>query len=169
MKQILLLFLLLVAVIVFTAWFSRSNVTLNFGGSPQVSPSPASSANLVKIGGGVITVDIADSPEELEAGLGGRDSLGSDEGMLFVVKKDSRPIFWMKNMRFPIDIIWVNDGTVSEIHQNVAVPQPNTPNSALIRYRPQRVIDYVVEVEAGFTQNNNIKVGDTVQLPLSLQ
>ena len=71
----------------------------------------------------------------------------------------------MKGMLIPIDIIWINDGKVSLINENVPQPAtPDVPESNLPSYSPKDPIDYVLEVMAGFSKENKIKVGDAVDL-----
>src|SRR3989338_5701660 len=69
---------------------------------------PASKeVSLAKIGDQAVRVTVADTPESRERGLSGRDGLASDEGMLFVFQNDGYHTFWMKDMLFSIDIIWL--------------------------------------------------------------
>src|SRR3989344_3587537 len=63
----------------------------------------------VKIAGEKIHVMLALTPIEQQQGLSGRDGLKDDEGMLFVFANSGEHLFWMKDMKFPIDIIWLND------------------------------------------------------------
>jgi len=63
----------------------------------------------VKIAGQNIKVDLALTPETQEKGLSGRSGLKDDEGMLFVFEKPDKYSFWMKDMNFPIDIIWMGE------------------------------------------------------------
>ena len=78
----------------------------------------------ISIKGKIIYVDIAKTDLELSRGLSGRLNLASDNGMLFVfAKKDTSPIFWMKNMLFPIDIIWIDDEKVVQIDKNIKPPK----------------------------------------------
>jgi uncharacterized membrane protein (UPF0127 family) len=112
-----------------------------------------------------IDVDIAETPEEKAKGLSGRQSLKKNEGMLFIFENNTYPIFWMKDMHFPIDIIWIADEKVVHIDRNVPVPEVNTPDSKLPLYKPPVGIDYVLEVNAGFAESHNIKLNDVVNIP----
>lgn len=114
------------------------------------------------IGGKALSVEIARSAPERMHGLSHRDSLGSD-GMLFVFDKPGNYGFWMKDMKFPIDIIWIKDGRVTGISQN-AVPEPEKQVWNLKVYYPPDAADSVLEVNAGFVLQNNIKGGDEVLL-----
>ena len=112
-----------------------------------------------------IPVEIADTFQKRQKGLSERESLAEGEGMLFVfAQKDIQPPFWMKKMRFAIDIIWIDDNKIVQINEDVPAPEPGTPNSELKFYSPNQPIDYVLEVNAGFVDENNIKIGDEVDL-----
>lgn len=119
----------------------------------------------IKLGDTEIITEIADTEPEREKGLSGRKSLEENQGMLFVFeKKDFKPAFWMKGMLISLDFIWINDGKISQIDQNIPPPETNTPDKNLPYYIPNGLIDYVLEVNAGFTKKYDIRVGATVDL-----
>lgn len=118
----------------------------------------------IKVGSVALFVDIAETPEEKARGLSGRPSLGEKEGMLFVFKDNSRPVFWMKDMLIPLDFIWIAQGKVIYIQENIPAPESGTPDFKLPFYEPPSGIDYVLEVNAGFVRENNIKNNDLVKL-----
>ncbi|EKD90907.1 MAG: hypothetical protein ACD_30C00066G0001 [uncultured bacterium] len=107
---------------------------------------------------------MADNPQARQKGLGGRLSLASDSGVLFVFDKPDQYRFWMKGMNFPLDFIWVRDGTVVELLPNVSSPQPGMRDEMLPVFGPSVEIDQVLEVNSGFINSNNIKIGDKVEL-----
>jgi uncharacterized membrane protein (UPF0127 family) len=109
-----------------------------------------------------IVVDIAETNEEIIQGLSGRKSLGVNEGMLFLFESNSMLSFWMKDMLIPIDIIWIADNSIVDIHKNIPAPDAETPYANLPLYTPEKPINYVLEVNAGFAEQNNFNVGDTV-------
>ena len=117
----------------------------------------------VQIGASRIDIEVADSPEEVSLGLGYRHSMPQDHGMLFVFDKIENgivPSFWMKNTLFPLDIIWISNDHVVDLTENVPVePDPANPINF---YRPKDLINYVLEVNAGFAAKHGIKVGDEV-------
>jgi uncharacterized membrane protein (UPF0127 family) len=120
----------------------------------------------VTIGSKVIQVQIAKTQTDREKGLGGVKSLSADQGMFFVF--DSKPVnatFWMKGMLIPLDMIWIKDNKVLSIDKNIPISPVGTPDSSLKTYSPNGPIDYVLEVNAGFSDSNGIKVGDVVILP----
>src|SRR4030042_1330870 len=119
----------------------------------------------IKVGNTKIFVEIARSQEESQKGLSGKDSLDENTGMLFVFDATNvKRNFWMKGMKFPLDFIWIKDGKVVQIDKNTPAPDEGTEDSKLIIYTSQMPIDYVLEVNAGFSDKNNIKTGDNVDL-----
>lgn len=107
-----------------------------------------------------ISVTIADDPEERKQGLSGVESLGEFEGKLFVFPEDGHYGIWMKDMRFSLDILWI-DSTFRIVHieKNVS---PATYPETFVSDMPAR---FVLEVNAFVTENANITVGDTVSFP----
>lgn len=128
------------------------------------APSSTSSADtvatrVIRINGRDVTVDIADTPETRQQGLSGRAGLAPDHGMLFVFPADGLHAFWMKDMRFSIDIVWLSvDGTIVTIAYHVS------PSSYPHPFSPSTPARYVVELPAGFAHTNDLKIGDKVQL-----
>jgi uncharacterized membrane protein (UPF0127 family) len=121
----------------------------------------------VLIGNTEVLVNVADTEIKRRKGLGGVSSLSENHGLLFIFdSQDIRPPFWMKDMLIPIDIIWINDGKISQIDKNIQTPPPGTPDSALELYIPNDTIDSVLEVNAGFSDRHNINVGDSVIIKL---
>ena len=112
----------------------------------------------VKIGKNVLSVELADSPSERGKGLSGRDYIGEAQGMLFVFENSSRHGFWMKDMNFAIDILWISD-ELSIVHVEKGVSPSSYPKIFL----PNREARYVLELPAGFSDQNNVKQGDMVE------
>jgi hypothetical protein len=111
----------------------------------------------VKIAGVTLKVDLAVTKEQQEKGLSFRNNLKNDEGMLFVFEKPSIHQFWMKDMSFPIDIIWIGeDFKVVYIEKNV------NPNTYPQTFGPNKDSLYVLEVNAGFSEKNYLKENDKV-------
>ena len=81
-------------------------------------------------------------------GLGGRARLGRDAGMYFVLTSDS-PRFWMKGMRFGLDIIWIKDGRVVDVTA-ASRPRAGTSEAQLPIYSPDRRADRALEVRPGW-------------------
>jgi uncharacterized protein len=114
---------------------------------------------IISINGNSFNVEIASTKIEKAMGLMNREKLGEEEGMLFVYQKEGIYSFWMKNMRFPIDIIWIDKGKrIVGIEKN-APPclKENCP-----RHKPSREIMYVLELNSGTTEKLEIKKGDKI-------
>jgi len=124
--------------------------------------SLGSKAKTVTIDQHVFTVDVVSTDKDREKGLSGRGNLAIDHGMLFVYQKPAVQIFWMKDMHFPLDIIFINSGKIITISSNVPAPKANTPDSSLPVYTSTGSVDHVLELNAGTTKKDNLHVGDTV-------
>ena len=118
----------------------------------------------------VIEVELAMSDVKKQLGLSGRSNLPEDKGMLFVYDKPNFYSFWMKDMLFPIDIIWIaptRDTSSSgggETLRIVDLEQYIQPDTFPHVFYPKRNALYVLEVSAGFTEIHGIEVGDQVRL-----
>ncbi|MFA4937583.1 MAG: DUF192 domain-containing protein [Patescibacteria group bacterium] len=116
----------------------------------------------LQIGESVISVEIADTSIKQIKGLSGRDSLAADSGMLFVYNAPTKNHFWMKDMKFALDFIWIINGQVIQLDQNIAPPITSADEPS--RIYPQDYYDMVLEVSAGWIATKQIKVGDMVKL-----
>jgi uncharacterized membrane protein (UPF0127 family) len=121
-------------------------------------------APLVNINGHVVKVQIAATDQTRQQGLSGREVLADDAGMLFVFDQPGTYPFWMKGMKFPLDFIWILNHKVVEITPDVPV-ETDSGQSDLTQYSPSEPVDSVLEVNAGYTASNNIRVGDDVKIP----
>lgn len=108
-----------------------------------------------------LTVEVASYEQELSLGLSNRSTLEIGFGMYFELPVRDFRTFWMKDMRFPIDIIWIDRGVIVGIDKNCKIPKDQ--NKIPTFKSPQEVTN-VLEVNAGFSDQNNIKVGDTIVL-----
>lgn len=111
-----------------------------------------------------IEVEIVQTEAQKSQGLSERTSLPQKNGMLFVYDKSEIYTFWMKDMKFSIDIIWIRDGRVVDITSNVPVPGQDIGLSDLPRYTPKEPVNFVLEVNAGFAKAHDMNVGDTVNI-----
>jgi len=112
----------------------------------------------VCIRGVCIIAEIADTDEARARGLMYRSSLADGSGMLFVFQTEAKYAFWMMNMRFPIDIIWINGGKkIVDIKHEATV----CSHSCAV-YEPKETSLYALEVEAGFCARHGIGIGDRV-------
>ena len=112
----------------------------------------------ITIGTTTLHVALAITESEKQAGLSGLPSLPEDQAMLFVFGTSGRHGFWMKDMHFPIDIIWL-DGQRMIVHIEANVHPDSYPQIFI----PTRDALYVLETVAGFSEKEKIHVGDQVQ------
>jgi uncharacterized membrane protein (UPF0127 family) len=97
-----------------------------------------------------------------EQGLSDRNEIGSD-GMLFILPSKTIPAFWMKDMRFPLDFVWIDGNVVVDISEHVSNPAPNTQQKDLSLYRPKQAVTHVLELPDGAVNRYTLKIGDAVQ------
>lgn len=113
----------------------------------------------IHIGGHELLVDVADTNEERMKGLSGRERLGENQGLLFIFDVSDLYGIWMKNMKFPIDILWVDEKfQVVDTRENVL------PESFPEIFYPISPAKYVIEVPAGWVEKSGIKNGAMVNL-----
>lgn len=110
--------------------------------------------------GAALTVEVASTPRLRALGLGNRDALAADAGMLFAFDEPGTYGFWMKDMRFPIDMIWLRDGEVVGVDADVPVGS----EADLPVYRPDVPVDRVLETNAGFAKAHEITVGGRLDI-----
>ena len=109
----------------------------------------------VILGGKVFFVDVVDTNYLLSKGLSGRMSLDEDRGMLFVFQKPDKYNFWMKDMLFPIDIIWFDQN-----FKIIYVEKSVSPQTYPKIFTPGFNSLYVLEISAGQVQKLGIQIGD---------
>lgn len=112
-----------------------------------------------RIGNLRLDLEYADTLDERRTGLSGRDNLPTDRGMLFVFEEPDRYGFWMKDMQFPLDILWLDENyAVVHIEKNVP-PEGSEPSRT---YTPPVPALYVLEINAGYSDAYDISVGDVL-------
>ena len=169
-KKILPFVLIIIFFVLATVFLIKNEYKPTWKQGLQVTGQnlPAENIKYVKIGGQVIKVDLALTPTEQEKGLSGRKSLAEDAGMLFIFPKPSRNYFWMPDMNFPIDIIWLAPHSLGEVGldenlQVIYIKKDASPGSYPETFGPNENSKYVLEVSAGFSEKNNVKEGNLVE------
>lgn len=112
----------------------------------------------IRIKNNLIRVDIADTIESRQKGLSGRNFMAEDEGMLFVFEDVGKYFFWMKDMNFPIDILWISEDK-EIIHIEKKVLPETFPNL----FGPDVPVKYVLELSANYSDRNSISLGDKIE------
>lgn len=109
----------------------------------------------INIKGQEIDIDVARTLEKRAKGFSGRQNLLNNEGMLFIFDEEGKHGFWMKEMNFPIDIIWIDkECIVASIKENAS------PQSFPEIFYPERNVKYVLEIKAKRAMELNLIVGD---------
>jgi uncharacterized membrane protein (UPF0127 family) len=119
----------------------------------------------VEVGDVTLSVEIADTGDLKTRGLGYRDGLEPGTGMLFVYQTPSFRSFWMKGMRFCLDIIWVERGQIVGAAESVC-PIEGASDSELPSYRSPEPVRYVLEVPAGWMKEHGFGAGTSVTIHL---
>lgn len=152
-------------------WLNISNISLikNYQEGKSSTQKEQKNESVVnaprlELNGHEFLVELAQEPAVWRQGLSGRASLPSDTGMLFIsANKEKRNfVFWMKDMNFPIDLLWIDGDTVVALEKNMAVPSANTSDQDLKTYVAPVVVDKVFEINAGLIDQYGIKVGDKI-------
>lgn len=125
---------------------------------PQLRPQA-----MVHLGDGIFRARIARTVEQRQEGLSGVQYLNDDEAMLFVFDQDGRWSIWMKDMNFPIDIVWL------DANQKVIYVVKNaSPDSyPATVFTPKTSARYVVEIKAGMVDRQRIAISQTATFDLN--
>ncbi len=108
-----------------------------------------------------LEAEIVNSEAQKKRGLMYRESLAWESGMLFIFDVPARYSFWMNNMRMPLDIIWIDsDKNIIDITQSAL---PCKGQQGCENIIPVSEVKYVLEVNAGFSNKNKIRIGDKVE------
>jgi uncharacterized protein len=150
MKKILLILAILV-ILVLGAYFIQKY------SKGSILPIGAG-ISTVTIGNYSFKVTVATSEKDQEVGLSETNSLAINQGMIFLFQAPGYYPFWMKNMKFPIDIIYINGDEIVTIISNAQPPKNNAEN--LTVYASTRPADKVLEIQAGLSDKYHFKNGD---------
>jgi len=148
----------LLVVAVFFITFTSTNILIaswkNIINSEQLQNFISGGKYLV-IGEAKLKILLANTEEARTLGLSGKDSIDPDQGMLFMFGENGYHGIWMKDMNFPIDIIWL-DSKFQVVDFLAEVSPDSYPNI----FKPKNVAKYVLEVNSGFIKANGIKIAD---------
>lgn len=129
---------------------------------PVASSTVIKSGSSVQIGGEKFVLEVVDTFDSMARGLSGRPTLAKNTGMLFVFTEDSRWGVWMKDMKFAIDVIWLdNKGRIVTIIPDMA---PKTYPNIFVPEMPAR---YFLELNAGEAKRLNLRQGDEIKVSVN--
>jgi len=145
-KNIIFGTIVIVGIIFTTLWYVSTRV-YSFNGNK---------IEKISIGNNIFYSEIVRDADKMQGGLGGRSSLCQSCAILFQFSTAGKYTFWMKDMRFPLDIIWVSNGRIVYLEKNVSEKFSGimvTPVDA----------DWVIEINSGVSDKLGIKIGDSVR------
>ncbi len=151
MKKKLIIFLIVLAILSFCVILFSDSIN---GKKIQTISNPYLTINNTRI-----NLTIADTPAKQIQGLSYQPSLEKDTGMLFIFSDKQVRNFWMKDMNFPLDIVWLDDNKIVKIDANLPAEGEQPKNS----YSSIFPINRVLEVNAGFCESNHTKIGDEIK------
>lgn len=135
------------------------SLALIFAAGVFLNKKDTSSHKKIIIGNTVVKVEIAESMAEKQKGLSGRNFMRKNNGMLFIFSQPDSYPFWMKNMKFPIDIIWLDENLqIINIEKNI------TPDTFPKKFMPRLPAKYALEVNGGWSDKNKIKEGVNIKV-----
>ena len=167
-KHTYILFVILLAMFAIIAFTYHQNSSMSTHTATSSAEIPGSCGNyqkgIVMIGTTTISVDISNTECKRVLGLSGRTMLPIGMGMIFVFDVAGQYPFWMQDMNFPLDMVWVgSDFVVTGIAKNVSPDTFNAKNPSLSQtFGGQYLAEYVLELPAGFTDEKNIQVGNKI-------
>jgi hypothetical protein len=121
-------------------------------------PQKKTDSKMLRINQNQYEVEVVSSLISQARGLSGRESIAGNEGMLFVFTESKVQTFWMQGMRFPIDIVWINNGKVIGMTTDV----PYVPQTK--QYSSPSPANMVLELKAGTVIRDQIMVGDEIKI-----
>ncbi|MBI4390301.1 MAG: DUF192 domain-containing protein [candidate division NC10 bacterium] len=130
----------------------------------QAPQAPLPQQGTVLLGGRVrVRVEVAVTEEEKARGLSGRAGLPPGTGMLFPYPAPGFRSMWMREMRFPLDFLWIRDGRVVDLFEEVPPPAPGETPRTVASPEPAQAI---LEVPAGFIRTHRLRRGDAAEVRL---
>jgi uncharacterized membrane protein (UPF0127 family) len=117
----------------------------------------------IVVGDDTLVVEIADDGALRQRGLSYRDGLEPGTGMLFIYPEAGIRSFWMKEMRFCLDIIWLGETQVVGAAENVC-PEPGVPDADLTRYPSNEPVRFILEVPANWLADRGYGSGTPIDL-----
>ena len=107
-----------------------------------------------------IPVEVADTLKKRSLGLGKRTSLNKGWGMLFVFEKRKTHRFWMKDMQFPLDIIWLDNHRIVHVIHNAKPSNSRDETEVMTSPVP---VNFVLEIAAGRAAKLRLKTGQRMK------
>lgn len=125
--------------------------------TPQTACGPYRNDGIVKLGGKSLKTEVTKNSTEFDKGLGGRPCILSDQAMLFPFAKPAVIPMWMKDMKFPIDMVWINTS-----HRVVALEINVSPKTYPDKFENKAPAQFVLEIKANESRKLGIGLGSPV-------
>ncbi len=142
-------------------WLYHDGKNQTDSNNQPIAQESAEKTTVGRIGDGYFNFEVADSPFERQQGLSGRQPLPLSDALLFVFDEPGKHCIWMKDMQFNIDILWF-DNQKRLVYEKRYISPDTFPQS----FCPDDDTLYVVEMTAGAADNNQIKLGDKLEIAL---
>lgn len=131
----------------------------------RVTPEAPLAKVEIVVGDTSLTVELAQEDWQQQLGLGYRNGLEPGTGMLFPSDVARARTFWMKGMRFCLDIIWINDGEITGAAESACPDPPGTEDRNRATFASPGPVTAVLEVPAGWLQEHGYGAGTRVSIP----
>jgi len=123
---------------------------------PLAQPSPLPTITIENC---TFIIETAISPEQKQQGLSQRQSLNQDSGMLFIFDQKNKYGFWMKDMNFALDFVWISDDKIVDLSENV----PIFKNNQITKIIPKNPVNKVLEINAGMIKQCQISKNSIIK------
>lgn len=110
-----------------------------------------------------LNVEVANTQQSIKQGLSGREEIGSD-GLLFIFPLSNGKVFWMYDMKFNLDFVWIKGNKVVALNKNISKPHPDAREDEIELISVSENVDKVLELNAGDIEKYQIELGDVVIL-----
>lgn len=121
---------------------------------------PKKSQSQLEVGKCKFNVDLATTEQQKEQGLSGREKMDKLTGMLFIFTTAQPYHFWMKDMNFPLDFVWIKGNKIIDLSYNIPPPKNN---QNIARVFPKESVDKVLEINNGLINECKIEIGNEVK------
>ncbi len=131
-------------------------------GTTAVSPATPGKGQVILPSGRVLHVELAETPEQRARGYMFREKISGEEGMVFFMEGLGFHSFWMKNCKAGLDILWLDEKWQIVHIERELPPCADKPDVPCPLYTPMQASRYVLEVQAGLSAREGLKLGDPI-------
>jgi len=144
---------------------SQATVAQDVGLPPWREPlRPPPPEATITVSEEALRVQVVQEIPDVTLGLGYRNGLEPGTGMLFLFDQTSTQSFWMKGMRFCLDIVWITDNQILGAAEGACPDPPGTEDADRASYVSPGPVEYVLEVPAGWLDEHGLGNGTPVDL-----